>query len=79
MINALWSSREGGAKRFLHGSEKVHFGWQAIIDMWDRERSKRDHNQICLVPGMIQAYVERDAWTKLNVKPAKLMQVVISL
>lgn len=31
------------------------------------------NGQIRRVPGMLKTYIERDAWTKLNVKPAKIM------
>ena len=75
MVNQLWSSRQGGAKQFITGDGQTRFGWGAILDLWDREKARRDNNQVRLVPQMIQAYIERDAWTKLNVKPAKIMQV----
>jgi hypothetical protein len=74
MVNQLWASREGGAKKFETG-EGLRFGWDTVVNMWDREKDRRDSNQIRLVPGLIESYIERDAWTKLNVKPAKIMQV----
>ena len=74
MVNQLWASKEGGAKRFL-SEEGTFFGWAQIEDMWERECDRRDANLIRLVPGLVKAYIERDAWTKLNVKPAKIMQV----
>jgi len=75
MVNQLWASRNGGAKDFIAGG--IKFGWKNVVDMWTREKERRDTNQIRLVPGMLEAYIERDAWTKLNVKPAKIMQVII--
>jgi hypothetical protein len=74
MVNQLWASRQSGAKKFESG-DGVRFGWDAIVNLWNREKEKRDSNQIRLVPGLLESYVERDAWTKLNVKPAKIMQV----
>ena len=76
MINQLWASKENGSKMFVspHG-ENITFGWKAICDMWEREKAKRDALQIRVVPKLIEAYIDRDAWTKLNVKPAKIMQV----
>ena len=73
MVNQLWASREGGAKKFESG-DGVAFGWEQIMAMWDREKARRDTEQIRLVPGLLESYIERDAWTKLNVKPAKIMQ-----
>jgi len=40
--------------------------------MWEREKYRRDNNLIRLVPGMVNAYLVRDPWTKL--KPAKIFQ-----
>lgn len=59
----------------FESSEGVSFGWDVIVTMWEREKERRDSGQIRLVPGLVESYVERDAWTKLNVKPAKIMQV----
>lgn len=28
------------------------------------------------IPKLLPSYIERDAWTKLNVAPAKIMQVL---
>lgn len=79
LINQLWASRDGGAKRFVTGNGRTQFGWKSICEMWQREKLKRDNNQIRLVPSLVEAYIERDAWTKLNVKPAKIMQVLVNL
>ena len=74
MINQLWASQDKCAKSFL-SSDGVPFGWKAIRDMWAREKERRDNDLIRIVPGLLQSFIERDAWTKLNVKPAKIMQV----
>jgi hypothetical protein len=71
IINQLWASRDGAAKQF-ESAEGWKLGWEAIIGMWEREKAKRDSNQILY---LLESYVQRDAWTKLNVKPAKIMQV----
>ena len=76
MVNQLWASRPGGAKKFETG-DGILFGWEQIVGMWDREKERRDSDQIRLVPGLLESYIERDAWSKLNVKPAKIMQVKI--
>ncbi len=70
MINTLYSSQRGGTKSFkLDG---IEFGWKAIIDMYKRECERRN------IPRLRESYVIRDAWTKLNVAPAKVMQVLNS-
>ena len=74
MVNQLWASQDKGAKDFILDGK--HFGWAAIEDMWLREKKRRDNMGIRLVPKLVKAYVDRDAWTKLNVKPAKIMQVI---
>eukprot|EP00117_Sycon_ciliatum_P049175 scpid67563/ scgid34906/ len=73
MINALYSSRQGGAKSFVTG-DGVPFGWQSIFDLYDRERDRQNRGVPRDVPSLRKNYVHRDAWTKLNVYPAKLMQ-----
>ena len=74
MINQLWANRIGGPKEFV-SADRVKFGWRNIVHMWEWEKDKRDQNLIRTVPGLIKAYIDRDAWTTLNVKPAKIMQV----
>ena len=75
MINALHSSRIGGTKNFLlNGSE---FGWQAIIDLYKRECGRIQNRTARMVPKLREAHVIRDSWIKLNVAPAKIMQVCV--
>ena len=73
MINALFSYQRGGAKCFQ--LEGVEFRWQAIIDMYHRECQRRNNALAQMVPHLREIHVLRDAWTKLNVHPAKIMQV----
>lgn len=51
------------------------FGWKAIIAMWERECTRAEHGIMRKVPKLLPSFIERDAWTKLNVAPAKIMQV----
>ena len=53
------------------------FGWKAIIDLYARECQRREKGHARIVPKLRETYVLRDSWTKLNVLPAKIMQVVI--
>lgn len=77
MINALYSSKQRRCKNFtLNG---VEFGWQAIEDLWYRECERRGKGCARMVPRLREAYILRDSWTKLNVAPAKIMQVGFSL
>ena len=73
MINALHSSRDNGTKSFQqHG---VTFGWKDIYKMWVRESDKRKAGHARMVPKLRESHIIRDSWTKLNVAPAKIMQV----
>ena len=49
------------------------FGWKAILDLYSRECQRRDKGHARMVP---KTHVFRDAWTKLNVFPAKIMEVL---
>ena len=73
MVNALYSSQRGGTKSFE--MDGISFGWKAIIDMYKRECDRRNLGLARMVPRLRESYVLRDAWTKLNVAPAKVMQV----
>ena len=73
MVNALFSSRIGGTKDFEFGGGT--FGWSTIHNMYARECSRRANGLARMVPKLKESYVIRDSWTKLNVHPAKIMQV----
>ena len=75
MINALFSSKSGGTKKFQQGKEKSSFGWGTIVDMYKREVNWVRQQQTRMVPRLKKVHVLRDAWTKLNVSQAKIMQV----
>ena len=74
MINALFSSKSGGTKQFQREGQCT-FGWQAIIDLYKREIDRASQQVARMVPNLKEAHCLRDAWTKLNVISAKIMQV----
>ncbi|XP_073239015.1 uncharacterized protein [Porites lutea] len=71
-IAALYSSRPGGTKLFT--KDGVEFGWQPIIDQYERDQERAQQNLARRVPGLKYNFVHRDNWTRLNVLPAKIMQ-----
>lgn len=73
MVNALFSSKQGGTKEFV--LDDVPFGWSPIISMYKRECQRVSNGLTRMVPRLKEVYVIRDSWTKLNVTPAKIMQV----
>ena len=72
MIAALYSSRQGSTKTFL--CENIHFGWQSLVDMFQREKARSERNEPRRVPNLLYSYVYRDQWVRLNVKASKIMQ-----
>ena len=76
MINALFSSKTCGTKHFQRVG-KPKFGWDAIDSLYKREVSRAQLNCAKMVPRLKETHCLRDAWTKLNVLPAKIMQVNI--
>ena len=72
MIAQLYASRKSGTKSFE--KDEVQFGWAAIqsVYQWNLDQAKSGHT--LPVPGLKLSYVVRDSWTRLNVRPAKLMQ-----
>jgi len=73
MINALHSSRNGGTKNFMLNGN--YFGWKTIINMYERECNRVSNGIARMVPKLWETHIIRDSWTKLNVSPAKIMQV----
>ena len=72
MIAALYSSRCAGSNKFE--KDGVLFGWKPIEDMLHREVQRKKNDELPRVPGLKENFVYRDPWTRLNVKPAKIMQ-----
>lgn len=73
MIAALHSSREEGAKDFMHRDS--HFGWDTIVGVYQADLYRAKQGTTRRVPALRYAYIVRDSWTRLNVLPAKIMQV----
>ena len=73
MINALFSSKVNGTKAFE--LDDVNFGWSSICSMFKRECDRVENGSTRMVPKLKEIHIIRDSWTKLNVTPAKIMQV----
>ena len=74
MINSLFSTKVGGTQSFQR-SGKNSFGWDSINDLYKREISRSKQQLTRMVPKLKELHCLRDSWTKLNVFPAKIMQV----
>ena len=72
MLSALFSSHPDRAKQFERSG--VKFGWLDIETLKVREDERVKEGLLRFVLGLLNSYIERDAWTKLNVKPAKIFQ-----
>ena len=75
MISQLYQSRSSGTRNFT--CDGVSFGWKALEDLYRRELGRMRANMLVRVPGLKESHIIRDSWTRLNVKPAKIMQVII--
>ena len=74
MIAALYSSRPNGSKKLtLNGTQ---FGWETIQKIYEEQLQRAERGTSRKVPGLKYAFVYRDNWTHLNVRPAKIMQVI---
>ena len=51
------------------------FGWQTVDDLYQQELERVSQNLTRMVPRLKEAHCLRNAWTNLNVHPAKIMQV----
>ena len=49
MINALFASKDGGARKFKT-PEGIQFGWQVIVDMYKRECQRSDDGVARIIP-----------------------------
>ena len=77
MVAQLFQSRPSGARSFE--VKGVSFGWKVIEKMYARELQRMKANTLVRVPGLKESHIIRDAWTRLNVKPAKIMQVQFAI
>ena len=74
MIAALYTSRtDDGTKAFCRNG--VYFGWDTIVRVYESDLYRAQHGIGRQVPGLKYAHVVHDSWTRLNVLPAKIMQV----
>lgn len=76
-IAALYSLRAKGTKAFEIDDTPLH--WKAIEDQYHRDKARREQGCAPKVPNLKYNYVYSDAWTRLNVLPAKIMPVTITL
>lgn len=73
MISTLHSYKSSGTKAFCF--QGTSFGWVTVERMWQRELMRAESGLMCEVPKLKDRCVNRDSWTRLNVAPAKTMQV----
>ena len=73
MVSALYSSKQERTKIFVCNG--VTFGWSTVEEMFEREMQRAQSGSLKRVPGLKESYAYRDIWTRLNVKPAKIVQV----
>lgn len=74
MIAALYSSRTDGTKEFK--LEGVAFRWETTEKVYQADMCRVKAGITQRVPGLKYAHIVRDNWTRLNVLPAKIMQVI---
>ena len=75
MVSALFSSGASAGKTKFFCNEGVTFGWDTIVRLWKREEERAERGLMSEVPKLKERYIKRDSWTRLNVAPAKIMQV----
>ena len=74
MVATLYSSRPSGSRNLT--LDAVQFGWETIEKVYKQEMERAEMGRSRKVPGLKYAFVYRDNWTRLNVRPAKIMQVI---
>ena len=72
-MSVLYNSGVEKTKHFFKGG--TFFGWKTIERLWEREVERSQKGQMVTIPRMKSRYIYRDSWTRLNVTPAKIMQV----
>lgn len=74
MIAALYSSRcDGATKNFT--KDGTCFGWSTIQAEYRADLCRAKGGISRWVPGLKFSHVVHHSWTRLNVLPAKIMQV----
>ena len=61
MINALFSSKVGGTKLFKRGQDHCTFGWQSIIQLYQRYVAKAKKQLTRMVPRPKEVHCVREA------------------
>ena len=74
MIAALYSSRPSGSKKLT--LDGIQFGWGTIEKIFTEEMQRAERGVSRKFPALKYTCVYRDNWTRLNVRPAKIMQVI---
>ena len=77
LVSALYNSGKNRTKHFCKAGS--YFGWDTVERMWIREVGRSERGEMAVIPRMKASYVYRDSWTRLNVTPAKIMQVLCTL
>ena len=72
MIAQLYASRPKGTKSFENRG--IQFGWASIQEVYHWNLKQAKAGSPLPVPGLKLSHIVRDSWTRLNVKPAKIMQ-----
>lgn len=72
MVGQLHASRQNGTKSFI--KDDVGFGWKPIREIYQNDVQNARMRNLQRVPQLKLSYVVRDAWTRLNVKPSKILQ-----
>ena len=75
MVSALYNSGDKCTKHFHR--DGTFFGWKTIKELWQREMNRSKNGEMTAVPRMKASFVFRDSWTRLNVTPARIMQVCL--
>jgi len=73
MIAALNSSRPEVFKDFTQDNHQ--FGWKTIQKVFAEDLDRTENELSQKVPGLKYAHIYRGNWMRLNVRPAKIIQV----
>lgn len=72
LVGQLHASREDGPKNFSRNG--ASFGWNDIEDVYLRDEKRTENGQMRVARHLLKSYIVRDAWTRLNVSPSKVLQ-----
>lgn len=77
MVSALFQSRprdRGGTRSFRN--DGIPLTWKTMENMYARELERMKAGQTTRIPKLKESHIIRDSWTRLNVLPSKVMQVM---